>query len=1127
MSDPRLCNFQSCCRLCLTERLDTLKSIFDETVEDQALSLKIFQFVGVEINSSDKLSTQICPECIIKVSSFHSYKEECVQNQIKLQEWLTSSQTVNTNGLADTSFQIKEEPADETDSIPDGPESRVEMVQVKNEPMDQNEETMEEVYNELPPPLTPHPLEAANHEQLQNGDARLADQEETTNSQESQPDKDSCDGADQQKILFAAGLKLLQKDSTPISCESLSKIELSYIEKCKAMVNMHKSLICACHNVPHQNLKGLLSHLRALRIWFPVFTCYNCMITFTDRSTFTRHIVRCPSQSLDTITKLSNLRKRSEVKTRLYQNFKCTICKFMFSFHEDFCRHVDEEHASLAFPFHCQCRRVFDNMEDYKDHVYVSCMVDYYCDICFITTKTLDDFQKHACEVHDNSEGFILLQDDNYKMRKPAWHTASREEVDESVILTGKRERRASVKAPIIENDLEEVPLKVINPVILSPKSNNRKCPVCAKEYSSYKNMMRHYKVHQNSEKLEHFKEEEGDDEEEEEGSFYSCPDCGGMYNTVEWQNHLLEKHESKSCGDCGKFFQFQSELEQHRSVHLNLKVYRDSKTQSYKSTVISPGSDEELMLACEVCDLLVPTREALEEHKLTHGNQSTNDEKMRKCVLCDKEFATYSGLWEHNKKMHPERKTPASNSYPKQCTHCDKVCTTGAAYHRHKQIHEKVENRTPIVKGKKNDSSAEEESYHTCKRCFKVFSSKYNLKNHMKCHGINSSPPIKKVLRKPNCNVCQQVFDTIEEVTRHKEELHNDTEMPLLSNQTEGEEVPFVFTCDVCVMTFSTKMALKKHKEKHLQESKSASQKQSVFCKYCKIPFDSIISLTKHMHLEHDEGGKPKIGKLKEKEDFACSICKKSFQTAAALTTHIGWHKRSQNEMNTKLMRQTKVVNKLTPSAQIKQEPADEPKFQCATCLAELPNDTALQVHILEKHRSVSAIMLIPRCNTCNKDFTTQDEYETHKRLHDFLERQKQHEQNMLLQQQAQAVPTKKAEQQNPLPTKAPIIPGSPPKIAKNFPCKYCNAGFSRSDTLGAHVRQYHKEFVQTEFKCTQCDRIFDKQNSLTIHLKVHEKQKVVVSPASKPLFSCSICNMGFDLPKDLRAHTINAHPF
>ncbi|XP_074029366.1 uncharacterized protein isoform X2 [Leptinotarsa decemlineata] len=1123
---PSLQNFQSCCRLCLTEKLDTSKSIFDETVEDRELPQKISQFVGIDISATDKI-TVVCTECITKVIGFYVYKEQCTQNQIKLQERMDSYQTVHMNGIGDINLQIKEEPSEEPmgdtdETMEDGtvphetPETmRIEMIQVKNEPLDQIEESMEEEYNELPPALSPHLLDTDQ----QNGVAGFAGEDGVDPSIMESP---TADESELQKTQFAAGLKLLRKNATPISCETLSKIELSYIEKCKAMVNMYQTLICACHNVPHQNLKGLLSHLRALRIWFPVFTCYNCMITFTDRSTFTRHMVRCPSQQFDTITKLSNLRKRSDVKTRLYQNFKCTICKFMFSFHEDFCRHVDEDHSALSFPFKCKCQRVLDNLENYKDHVYVSCMVDYYCDICFVTTKTLDDFQKHACNVHDNSEGFILLQDDNYKMRKPLMHVSPKEEAADGVILSGKRERRASVRAPIIETDGSSSAVKVINPVLLTSKANNKKCPICGKEYSSYKNMMRHYKVHST---------EQGEaSQDEEEESFYTCPDCGGMYNSTEWQSHLLEKHESKVCNECGKSFQFQTELEQHRTIHLNLKVYRDSKTQSYRSAVMSPGSDEEHSLTCEICDVIVSTKEELEDHRLTHDNASEasaesstcNDKKTRKCDLCDKEFSTYSGLWDHNKRIHPERKTPSSNAFPKQCEYCDKVCTTGAAMYRHKLIHEKIEvNVSKAVK--KNDSSAEEESYHTCKRCFKVFSSKYNLKNHMKCHGINTSPTGKKIIRKPNCNICQQVFNTIEEVDKHKEECHSEGEALLNEN---GEAAPFVFTCDVCVMTFPSKVALKKHKEKHIQETRPSNQKQAhLFCKYCKISFDSLVSLTKHMQQEHDEGAKPKIGKIKMREQFSCNICGKSFQTASALTTHIGWHKRGQNDSNTKLMKQNKVIDKLAQSIKIKQEPSDEsPKFQCVTCLAELPNDTALQVHILEKHRSVSAIMLIPRCNTCNKDFNTQDEYETHKRLHDFLERQKQHEQSMLRQQdQGQMTSQKLNQSQQRL-----NVSGSPPKFGKNFPCKYCTAGFSRSDTLGAHIRQYHKEYVQTEFRCTQCDRVFDKQNSLTIHLKVHEKQRIVPTPSTKSaLFSCSICSMGFDLPKDLRAHTISAHPF
>lgn len=52
MAESKHGNFQSCCRLCLTEKLENLKSVFDGGNEDRSLSEKISEFVAVEVSDS-------------------------------------------------------------------------------------------------------------------------------------------------------------------------------------------------------------------------------------------------------------------------------------------------------------------------------------------------------------------------------------------------------------------------------------------------------------------------------------------------------------------------------------------------------------------------------------------------------------------------------------------------------------------------------------------------------------------------------------------------------------------------------------------------------------------------------------------------------------------------------------------------------------------------------------------------------------------------------------------------------------------------------------------------------------------------------------------------------------------
>lgn len=448
-----------------------------------------------------------------------------------------------------------------------------------------------------------------------------------------------------------------------------------------------------------------------------------------------------------------------------------------------------------------------------------------------------------------------------------------------------------------------------------------------------------------------------------------------------------------------------------------------------------------------------------------------------------------------------------------------------------HMQMHERMLN--PIVTMENNeeeDHVDEEESYFTCKRCFKVFSSKYNLKNHMKSHGVNVSPsrsPTKSGKSKTYwCDICHQACHGWAQLQKHKEDhrLENIDEfnemmemneipdmmemdmcvedeeingengiagLPALSEEVEIIEVqkPQAHVCDICDQVFASKIALKKHKEKHDEELPPTQKHTYVYCKYCKIPYINVAKLNEHMQIEHDEiPGRPKFKPAPRTQKFPCNLCKKVFDTSGALCSHQGWHKR------VRVGEKSKVLYKQA----LTQIPKQAPKFSCKICPQTFINDTALQIHILETHRNINTTVLPPRCNACDLDFDTQAAYDKHNQLHKIVEKQQKE------------------------------------KEQKSFPCKSCNMVFNRVDALSIHTRQFHKEKNQQgHHVCPVCDRVFERPQALSTHVKIHDRDYYFTSNPKPPKvqkqhkYSCSICHKGFDLPKDLRQHIFSTHPF
>lgn len=308
---------------------------------------------------------------------------------------------------------------------------------------------------------------------------------------------------------------------------------------------------------------------------------------------------------------------------------------------------------------------------------------------------------------------------------------------------------------------------------------------------------------------------------------------------------------------------------------------------------------------------------------------------------------------------------------------------------------------------------------------------------------------------------------------------------LPAVVNQKQND-----FSCTLCNVTLNSNFALIRHMEKH--HTNKDSKSVSVYCKFCKIPFQDMEEFNDHMEKEHE---KAQIKQIKQTNNdkstgkrFTCTVCKKSFDNASALASHQGWHKRGKfgkKVLNPKAKGSSRII-------QLPQIPVSNP-YPCRSCPRTFVNETALQIHILETHRNINATLLSMNCNNCKISFDSKAAFDRHMQLHEVVESQRQ---------------------------------------LKPYPCQYCNAGFTRSDTLNAHVKQHHKEFYNDIFKCTFCDRVFDKQNALTIHLKTHDRQRLSGEIASKPsgsknVYFCSICKLGFAIAKDLRQHVVTAHPF
>ena len=238
----------------------------------------------------------------------------------------------------------------------------------------------------------------------------------------------------------------------------------------------------------------------------------------------------------------------------------------------------------------------------------------------------------------------------------------------------------------------------------------------------------------------------------------------------IYFEKYFCQKESKLSCNHCDKSFTLRSNLNRHiRTVHQKVKpiscpFFASTTMQNLKQNCHQ-------MHSCELCQLMFKNKPSLDSHiKEAHQNEQ------HICKLCEKRFDRLSTLKMHLQAVH-------ENRGPFICDVCGISITQEAELAAH-------------VKSTK---------------CGKAFFKKYSL----------------SFLFNFPCNLCEQSFISLTELTEHTKTTHHrkknktysceecsavfTTHSSFILHQLKHEEIP-CFRCSHCDSAFSTKKKLKDH---------------------------------------------------------------------------------------------------------------------------------------------------------------------------------------------------------------------------------------------------------------------------------------------------------------------------
>ncbi|CAN2391010.1 hypothetical protein PRIEUP_LOCUS1049, partial [Pristimantis euphronides] len=219
----------------------------------------------------------------------------------------------------------------------------------------------------------------------------------------------------------------------------------------------------------------------------------------------------------------------------------------------------------------------------------------------------------------------------------------------------------------------------------------------------------------------------------------HSCSECGKCFN---WNSHLVDHkrihtgEKPYSCSECGKCFTLQSNLVKHQRSHTGEKPFSCSecgKCFNRKSHLVvhQRAHTGEKPFSCPECGKYFNRKADLAKHQRSHTG-----EKPYSCPECGKCFTLKPNLLKHQR-IHTGEK-------PFLCSECGKCFTLKPNLVKHQRIHTGEKPFLCSECGKcftfksiliKHQRIHTGEKPYSCPECGKCFTQKSNLIGHEKTH--------------------------------------------------------------------------------------------------------------------------------------------------------------------------------------------------------------------------------------------------------------------------------------------------------------------------------------------------------------------------------------------------------